>query len=472
MKRSKLFPASIAALTALSLAGVAGASMTERLEAKYLKSRIKLRMTKTGESSQGMFPGPRPQPSTMHRGQSPMFRMISALPWSSRRRTIQARAAGTGSTSPCLRVLPERRSSFSSTAFITTRRCTLNGTQVGGQQYGYVSFICDLTPYLNATGDNVLAVFVDNLTVRNSRWYSGTGIFRHVWLIATDKVYVRNWGTAVTTPTVAAAQSQISVQTDVVNDLATDQTRTLETVIYDEAGSELTKTSTPDHGQRNSTVTTTQSLTLSSVTLWSPSTPVRYYAYSQLLNNASLADDYVTPFGIRELKYTPGTGLTINGMPTKMKGVCLHHTLVPAGAAVADSMWERAIKEMKASGANSIRTSHNPYSPEFYDICDQQGMLVMDEFTDKWSQPASAGGVTYENWDANWQKDVKSFIERDRNHPSVVMWSMGNEVYYGGTIPAYITTTMGQLVPYVHALDKGSSRPCFMPATCRMRPAT
>jgi len=335
----------------------------------------------------------------------------------------------------------------------------LNGTQVGGQQYGYVSFTCDLTPYLNATGDNVLAVFVDNLTVRNSRWYSGTGIYRHVWLIATDKVYIRNWGTAVTTPTVSTAQSQVSVQIDVVNELTTAQTRTLETVIYDEAGSELSNASTPVTVAASSTGTYTQNVTLSSVTLWSPSTPVRYYAYSQLLNNASLADDYVTPFGIRELKYTPGTGLTINGVSTKMKGVCIHHTLVPAGAAVADSMWERAIKEVKASGASSIRTSHNPYSPEFYDICDEQGMLVLDEFTDKWSQPASAGGVTYENWDANWQNDVKLFIERDRNHPSVVMWSMGNEVYYGGTIPAYITTTMGQLVPYVHALDKGSSRP-------------
>ena len=459
MKSSKLLSASIIALFVSSVAGVAGASMTERLEGKYLKSRIKIRIDEDWKVKSGNATGaetaayddtswtitnvPHDFSITLVK---PTLNDPGASGWYRKHFTLPAGFAGK-------KVIVQFDGVYHDS------KVYLNGTQVGGQQYGYVSFTCDLTPYLNATGDNVLAVFVDNLTVRNSRWYSGTGIFRHVWLIATDKVYVRNWGTAVTTPTVAVAQSQISVQTDVVNELTTDQTRTLETVIYDEAGSELTKTATPITVAASSTVTTTQSLTLSSVTLWSPSTPVRYYAYSRLLNNAALADDYLTPFGIRELKYTAGSGLTINGVSTKMKGVCLHHTLVPAGAAVADSMWERAIKELKASGANSIRTSHDPYSPEFYDICDQQGMLVMDEFTDKWSQPASAGGVTYENWDANWQKDVKSFIERDRNHPSVVMWSMGNEVYYGGTIPAYITTTMGQLVPYVHALDKGSSRP-------------
>jgi beta-galactosidase len=459
MKSSKLFCVLITGLTALSLAGVARASMTERLEARFLKSRIKMRIDENWKVQSGNASGAQATAfddstwtvtNVPHDFSITLVKPTSNDPgangWYRKHFTLPAGFAG-------------RKVIVQFDGIYHDSKVYLNGTQVGSQQYGYVSFTCDLTPYLNATGDNVLAVFVDNLTVRNSRWYSGTGIYRHVWLIATDKVYIRNWGTAVTTPTVSAAQSQVSVQIDVVNELTTAQTRTLETVIYDEAGSELPKASTSITVAASSTGTYTQNVTLSSVTLWSPSTPVRYYAYSRLLNNAALADDYVTPFGIRELKYTPGTGLTINGVSTKMKGVCIHHTLVPAGSAVADSMWERAIKEVKASGASSIRTSHNPYSPEFYDICDEQGMLVLDEFTDKWSQPASAGGVTYENWDANWQNDVKLFIERDRNHPSVVMWSMGNEVYYGGTIPAYITTTMGQLVPYVHTLDKGSSRP-------------
>jgi beta-galactosidase len=457
MKSRKLLSVLIVASIASALAGVARASMTERLEGKFLKSRIKMRIDEDWRIQSGNVSGAQATAfndaswtvtNVPHDFSITLVKPTSndpgAIGWYRKHFTLPAGFAG-------------KKVIVQFDGIYHDSKVYLNGTQVGGQQYGYVSFYCDLTPYLNATGDNVLAVLVDNQTVRNSRWYSGTGIYRHVWLIATDQVYVRNWGTAVTTPTASATQSQISVQTDVVNDLATDQTRTIETAIYDEAGNQLTKTSTPVTVTANSTGTYTQSLTLSSCTLWSPSTPVRYYAYSRLLDNGSPADDYVTPFGIRELKFTPGTGLTINGVPTKMKGVCLHHTLVPAGAAVADSMWERAIKELKASGANSIRTSHNPYSQEFYDIADQQGMLVMDEFTDKWYQPA--GGVSYENWDANWQNDVKAFVERDRNHPSIVVWSMGNEVYYGATIPAYITTVMGTLVPYVHALDKGSSRP-------------
>lgn len=134
--------------------------------------------------------------------------------------------------------------------------------------------------------------------------------------------------------------------------------------------------------------------------------------------------------------------MTINGVSTKMKGVCVHEALVPAGSAIPDGMFERMIRELKASGCSSIRTSHNPESPEFYDLCDQIGMLVMDEWCDKWYQQAGgAAGILYENWDQTWQRDVKLFIERDRNHPCVVAWSMGNEVYYGGSIPPYITNT-------------------------------
>jgi len=224
--------------------------------------------------------------------------------------------------------------------------------QVGSQRFGYVSFCCDLTPYLNATGDNVLAVFVDNQTSRRSHFYSGTGIYRHVWLIATDMIHVKNWGTAVTTPKVAAAQSQIRVQTDVVNELATRQKRTVETTIYDEAGNALQTVATPIKLHAKSTNTCVQTLSLSNCKLWSPSTPVRYYAYSRILNQTVPTDDYVTPFGIRELKYSASAGFTLNGVPTKLKGVCIHHTLVPAGAAVPDVMWERVIKELQASDAH------------------------------------------------------------------------------------------------------------------------
>jgi beta-galactosidase len=445
----------IAALPLL-LAGTASANLTERLEAKFLKSRVKLRIDEGWKVQSGNVSGaqaatfddslwtttsvPHDMSITLYKATNAGTTDPGALGWYRKHFTLPQGFAGK-------KVIVQFDGVYHDS------KIYLNGTQVGSQQYGYVSFYCDLTPYLNATGDNVLAVFVDNQTVRNSRWYSGTGIFRHVWLIATDKVYVRNWGTAVTTPVVATAESQISIQTDLMNELPTDQQRTVETTLYDEIGNALKSISTPVTVLTGSASTTcTQTLTLSSCKLWSPATPVRYYAYTRILNSATPTDDYVTPFGIRELKYTPGTGFFLNGVSTKLKGVCMHHMEVPVGAAVPERMWERIIKELLESGATSIRTSHNPVSPEFLDLCDQYGMLVMNEFTDKWSQ--ASGGVSYENWDQNWQKDLQGFVERDRNHPSVVLWSAGNEVAYGGTIPAYITTMMGQLVPYIKQFDK------------------
>jgi beta-galactosidase len=451
-------PISISTVAALLLLApaLAHANLTERLEAKFLKSRIKLRIDEDWKVKTGNISGaqattfddtswtptsvPHDMSITLYQATNAGTTDPGALGWYRKHFTLPLGFAGK-------KVIVQFDGVYHDS------KIYLNGTQVGSQQYGYVSFYCDLEPYLNATGDNVLAVFVDNQTVRNSRWYSGTGIFRHVWLIATDKVYVRNWGTAVTTPVVATTESQISVQTDLMNELTTDQQRTVETTIYDEDGNALKSVSTPVTVPAGSAGTTcTQTLTLAPCKLWSPSTPVRYYAYTRVLNGTTPADDTITPFGIRELKFTPGTGFFINGVSTKLKGVCMHHMEVPVGAAVPERMWERIIKELLESGATSIRTSHNPVSPEFLDLCDQYGMLVMNEFTDKWSQ--ASGGVSYENWDQNWQKDLKGFIERDRNHPSVVLWSAGNEVAYGGTIPAYITTTMGQLVPYINQFDK------------------
>jgi len=159
----------------------------------------------------------------------------------------------------------------------------------------------------------------------------------------------------------------------------------------------------------------------------------------------------VSPFGIRDLKFTAAEGFTINGVPAKLKGVCLHHTLVPAGAAVPDAMWARAIKELLASGCSSIRTSHNPMSPEFYDYCDQLGMMVMDEWCDKWSK--TNAGSFYANFDQVWQKNLAAFIERDRNHPSIVMWSLGNEVIAAGKVPDYIPDTLKMLAPFAKRLD-------------------
>jgi beta-galactosidase len=437
------------------LAGNVQATPTERLDAKYLKSRIKLRMDEDWKVQTGNIPGAEAAAfndadwTTTSVPHDMSITLVSttnsdpgAIGWYRKHFTLPPGFAGK-------KVIVQFDGVYHDS------KIYLNGTQVGSQRFGYVSFYCDLTPYLNATSDNVLAVFVDNQTSRRSHFYSGTGIYRHVWLIATDKVHVKNWGTAVTTPRMAVAQSQVRVQTDVVNELATRQKRTVETTIYDEDGNALRTVATPIKLKAKSTKTCVQTLSLSNCKLWSPSTPVRYYAYSRILNQTTPTDDYVTPFGIRELKYSATDGFTLNGVPTKLKGVCIHHTLVPAGAAVPDVMWERVIKELQASGCTSIRTSHNPQSQEFYDYCDQLGMLVMDEWCDKWWQ--TNAGSFYADFDQVWQKDLTSFIERDRNHPSIVMWSLGNEVVAAAKIPAYIPDTLKMLVPFAKKLD--STRP-------------
>ncbi len=450
MRSSKFRAVSLFAIFFL-VAGNVHATPTERLEAKYLKSRIKLRIDEDWKVQTGNVSGAEAiafddaRWSTVNVPHDMSITLLStknsdpgALGWYRKHFTLPPGFAGK-------KVIVQFDGVYHDS------KIYLNGTQVGSQRFGYVSFCCDLTPYLNPTGDNVLAVFVDNVTSRRSHFYSGTGIYRNVWLIATDQVYIKNWGPAVTTPTVAAAQSQIKVQTEVVNDLDTAQTRTVEATIYDEGGNALQTVSTPVTVKPKSTETCLQTLLLSPCKLWSPSTPVRYYAYTRILKDKTPTDDYISPFGIREVKVSAATGLTINGAPYKLKGVCVHHTLIPAGAAVPDAMWERIIKELLASGCTSIRTSHNPQSPEFYDYCDQLGMMVMDEWCDKWSR--TNAGSFYADFDKVWQKDLTSFIERDRNHPSIVIWSLGNEVAAEGKVPQYIFDSLKYLAPFAKKLD-------------------
>lgn len=455
MKNTTVSVVSICLTLVLLVAGKVQATAIERLDAKYLKSRIKLRIDEDWKVQSGRVVGAETAAlddtgwATTSVPNDMSITLVStkdsdpgAMGWYRKHFTLAPGFAGK-------KVIVQFDGVYEDS------KIYLNGTLIGNQRFGYISFCCDLTPYLNARGDNVLAVFVDNVTSRRSHFYSGTGIFRHVWLIATDWVHIENWGTAVTTPVAGIAESQIRVQTDVANDLASAQTPDLETTIYDEAGKALKTVSTPITLESKTTLTCVQTLSLSPCKLWSPATPVRYYAYSRILNHGKPEDDYVSPFGIRELKYSAAEGFTINGVSMKLKGVCVHHDLVPAGAAVPDAMWERTIKELLASGCTSIRTSHNPQSPEFYDYCDQLGMLVMDEFCDKWAQ--TNAGSFYADFDEVWQKDLANFIDRDRNHPSIVMWSLGNEVLAAGKVPAYIPDTLKKLVPFAKKLD--SSRP-------------
>jgi len=318
-----------------------------------------------------------------------------------------------------------------------------------------VSFKADITKYLNLTGDNVLAVWVDNLTVQTSRWYSGSGIFRHVWLITTDPVHVTNWGTAITTVGATAASATVKISTDVTNETSSSASRTLVTVICDSTGKRIDSVSTPITVAANTTTTFPQSIAMTGSNIWSPSNPYVYNAYTKILNGTTLADDYVTPFGIRNITYST-SGLFVNGVNTKIKGICMHQTMVPVGSAVPEQVWYRVIKQLQAAGVNSIRTSHCPMEAEFYDLCDKMGMLVMDEWCDKWIEESS--NSYYQDWNNVWRADLTLFLKRDRNHPCIYIWSYGNEVDPGtGAMPAYEFNMSDTIVPFAKTIE--SSRP-------------
>ena len=317
----------------------------------------------------------------------------------------------------------------------------LNGHPLGNHPYGYTAFAYDLTEFLNPPGkENVLAVRVRNLG-RNSRWYSGSGIYRHVCLTVTEPVHVAQWGTCVTTPEVSESKAQVVVETTVRNDSDAEQIATLTTRIVDSdgkipsrpvpdsvrsatAGENLTL-KLPAHGE----TTVKQTISVARPKLWTPETPVLYKAVSRVAIGTAVADEYQTPFGVRTLKYSVENGLQINGKTIKLRGGCLHHDLGMLGSASFDRAEERRIELLKASGYNAIRTSHNPPSTAFLDACDRLGVLVMDEAYDCWERTKNPDdyGKYFKDW---WQRDLDSMVLRDRNHPSVVLWSIGNERGY------------------------------------------
>jgi beta-galactosidase len=431
--------------------GLVQANITERTESRFLKSRIKIRIDEGWKIASGTQAGAEAMTfndagwTTINVPHDMSISLVksgtndpAALGWYRKHFTLPPEFAGK-------KVVVQLDGVYHDS------KVYLNGNLVGSQRYGYVSLSYDLTSHLNATGDNVLAVFVDNQTSRRSRWYSGTGIFRHVWLIASNKVSVKNWGTFVTTPTATTAQSQINIQTEIMNDLGTAQIRDVETILYDEAGIALESVISPITVKAAGMDTCIQTITLASPKLWSPATPVLYYAYTRVLENKVLTDDYVTPFGIRDLKFEANKGFSINGVIMKLKGVNIHSTLIPVGAAVPEAMWERTIRQLQAAGCNFIRTSHNPFSPEFLELCDKMGMLILDEWCDKWSR--TTAGNFYIDWDKYWKQDLESFMIRDRNHPSVIMWDVGNEVDQSEMIPTYIYDNLKVIVPQLKLYD-------------------
>ena len=303
----------------------------------------------------------------------------------------------------------------------------INGHDLGTHPYGYTTFFHDLTPHLKPGADNVLAVRVDQSKHLNSRWYAGSGIYRHVWLHVTGPVHIAPWGVCLTTPEVSAARATVSLKTRIVNESGNPSQFELRTLLYSGSGETVGESNARAELAPADSIVAAQDISLSKPAVWSPESPALYRAVTRVVQDGRTIDEVSTPFGIRSIEWSAEKGFLLNGAPVKMAGGCVHHDNGPLGAAAFDRAEERRVQLLKESGFNAIRTSHNPPSPAFLDACDRLGMLVMDEAFDCWSRGKSRYdyNVAFQDW---WQRDIDAMVLRDRNHPSVVMWSIGNEI--------------------------------------------
>jgi beta-galactosidase len=302
----------------------------------------------------------------------------------------------------------------------------LNGHHLGNHPYGYTGFEFDLTPHLSRDGSNVLAVRVRN-EGRNSRWYSGSGIYRHVWMSVTGEVRVPLWGVFVTTPAVSREAATVMVAVRVENRGDTAREVTLRTRLVDSKGTSAATHDTSLPVAAGGEVTVEQTLDVKSPQLWSTAAPRLYNAVVELMADGRVVDRTSTPFGIRKVEVDAERGLRLNGEALKLRGGCMHHDNGLLGSAAFDRAEERRVQLMKENGFNAIRTSHNPPSPAFLDACDRLGMLVLDEAFDAWERQKNARDyhLYFDDW---WRRDLDAMVLRDRNHPSVIFWSIGNEI--------------------------------------------
>ncbi|QJX49278.1 glycoside hydrolase family 2 protein [Hymenobacter taeanensis] len=301
----------------------------------------------------------------------------------------------------------------------------VNGREVGSWPYGYNSFFFDITSFLEPGSNNTLAVRLQNQP-EASRWYPGAGLYRNVHLIVTNDVHIPVWGTYLTTPEITADYAKVKLRTKVEAPTRTGSANLrLQTEIRDAAGQVVATASTPllaTDGQEFE-----QNLVVKSPKLWSPETPALYTAHSRLFAGEELRDEYTTRFGIRSFRFEPTKGFSLNGQPRQFKGVCNHHDLGPLGAAINVAALRRQLTLLKEMGCDAIRTSHNMPAPELVSLCDEMGFMLMVESFDEWKTPKVKNG--YSQYFDQWaEKDLVNMVHRDRNHPSVIMWSIGNEV--------------------------------------------
>jgi beta-galactosidase len=333
----------------------------------------------------------------------------------------------------------------------------INGHYLGKRPYGYSSFRYDLGPHLNfGNQKNVIAVKVDNSQQPNSRWYSGSGIYRNVWLSTIDPIQVDHWGTWIRTPQVTRESATVAIDTTVRNQSAAEVPLTLTTAIHDAVGRVVARASSKLTVGSGASGSVAQELTINKPTLWSPDSPYLYKAISQVEQAGRVVDRYESPLGVRYFSFDINKGFFLNGESLKIRGVCNHHDLGALGAAVNTRALERQLEMLKDMGVNGIRTSHNPPAPELLQLADRMGFIVMDEAFDIWKKEKTKFDY-HLDWDEWHKRDLEDMVRRDRNHPSVVIWSIGNEVAEQWGSHPEAGQIGSELVPIVKALD--STRP-------------
>ncbi|WP_347840730.1 sugar-binding domain-containing protein [uncultured Draconibacterium sp.] len=322
----------------------------------------------------------------------------------------------------------------------------INGQYLGKRPYGYIPFKYELSKFLKYGETNEITVKADRSAYIDCRWYPGSGIYRNVKLVSANKVHIPQWGVFVSTPEVNAKKATVSVQTDVANRFASEKSITVKSSVF-RGTMKFTSSETKLQLKGDAQQTVQQKMDVGNPELWDIDSPNMYHLLSEIIVDGKVVDSKETTFGIRSFSFDKDKGFFLNRRNLLLKGVCLHHDGGLVGAAVPKGVWERRLKKLKAAGCNAIRTAHNPPSAEFLDLCDELGFLVQDEAFDEWNNPKDKRH-NYNQQEANpltsgytehfteWkERDLKSMVLRDRNHPSIIMWSIGNEIEW--TYPRY-----------------------------------
>ncbi len=332
----------------------------------------------------------------------------------------------------------------------------INGQCAGGWPYGYASFRVDLTPYVQPGKDNVVAIRLETLP-ESSRWYPGAGIYRHVWLVESAPVHVAHWGIYVTTPEVTPDSATVAVRTTLDNASDSDAQTQVQTAIYalDVKGAKsgaavATSNWTPVTIPAGNGASTDAKLQIAHPLLWDLDKPNLYAAVTSVRQGNNVVDSEETVFGVRTIKFDPDQGFLLNGRRVPLQGVCMHSDLGALGMALNTRALQRQIEILKAMGCNAIRTSHNPPSPDLIDLCNRMGMLVMAESLDcwKWGKKKNDYSLLFNDWS---EKDIRALVRHFRNNPSIIIWSLGNEVGEGKD--SHAPPIARQLTTYAHEED-------------------